>query len=259
MPALDIADNAFDLLFYTYKQCRKEWLEECQESGDGDLPYLTHEGNIVSGSRLEHFLSEVGGHELSYYDKKKQSAPKDNQRMRKESKRFGTDSTIPDDDVLKSKEDSDRAAYRQMLQRQLEEKEAAAANNGQTRKFTPVLSERVELQPIPGVEFQPIQEDLEEGLISRMSSLLQNSLSNEDDDDDDDDASRYALRAMDDQDLKGRYYYDKFQFTPFDAEKHQALRKAYMEGLVWNLKYYYQGCVSWEWYYPYHYGTFVME
>jgi 5'-3' exonuclease len=242
MPALDIADNAFDLLFYTYKQCRKEWLEECQETGG--LPYLTHEGNIVSGSRLEHFLSEVGGHELTYYDKKKQSAPKENQRMRKESKRFGMDSTIPDDDVLKSKEDSDRAAYRRMLQRQVEEKEAAAANG---QKFTPVLSERVEFQPVP--------EDLEEGLINRMSSLLQNSLSNEDDEDDDD-AARYALRAMDDQDLKGRYYYDKFQFTPFDAEKHRALRKAYMEGLVWNLKYYYQGCVSWEWYYPYHYGTF---
>jgi hypothetical protein len=58
-------------------------------------------------------------------------------------------------------------------------------------------------------------------------------------------------------DIKGRYYYDKFGFTPFDAEKHTALRKAYVEGLAWNLKYYYEGCPSWEWYYPFHYGTFV--
>ena len=55
-------------------------------------------------------------------------------------------------------------------------------------------------------------------------------------------------------DLKGRYYYEKFKFSPLDAEKHIALRKSYIEGLVWNLQYYYKGCPSWDWYYPYHYG-----
>ena len=59
--------------------------------------------------------------------------------------------------------------------------------------------------------------------------------------------------------MKGRYYYDKFGFTPFDAEKHRALRKAYVEGLVWNLEYYYKGVVSWEWYYPYHYGPMISD
>ena len=54
-------------------------------------------------------------------------------------------------------------------------------------------------------------------------------------------------------------YYDKFGFTPVDAEKHTALRKAYIEGLVWNLEYYYKGCTSWEWYYPYHYGPMLSD
>ena len=54
-------------------------------------------------------------------------------------------------------------------------------------------------------------------------------------------------------------YYDKFGFTPVDAEKHRALRKAYIEGLVWNLEYYYKGCTSWEWYYPYHYGPMLSD
>ena len=60
-------------------------------------------------------------------------------------------------------------------------------------------------------------------------------------------------------DLKGRYYYDKFKFSPMDAEKHVALRKAYIEGLVWNLQYYYKGCVCWDWFYPYHYGPMLSD
>ena len=104
--------------------------------------------------------------------------------------------------------------------------------------------------------FQPEEEDLEDGFFARMGSLLQSSISGETGDEN---RSDLSFKAVDDQDLKGRYYYDKFQFSPFDAEKHLALRKAYLEGLVWNLKYYFEGCVSWKWYYPYHYGHMLSD
>jgi 5'-3' exoribonuclease 1 len=61
--------------------------------------------------------------------------------------------------------------------------------------------------------------------------------------------------APGEKDFKGRYYFEKMKMTPIDIEAHHALRKSYMEGLMWCLAYYYRGCISWGWFYPYHYGA----
>jgi 5'-3' exonuclease/20S proteasome alpha/beta subunit len=279
LPALDIADQAFDLLFFTYKNCRKEWLEEYHDGvGGKDGPYLTHAGNILSGRRLEDFFAAVGSHEVAYYDKKKQTADAENRRLRKQYKRLKMKDTLPDDSIVASKEESDRAAYREMLKSMEDsaivtsslspednidsdiddddndDDDEAVLDNNDDNGFVPVTTRKV--------EFQPVEEQLEEGLISRMGTLLQNSLSGSSSNNTsstDGDETKYQLADIDDQDLKGRYYYDKFEFTPFDADKHLALRKAYMEGLVWNLKYYYEGVVSWDYFYPFHYGPMLSD
>jgi len=61
------------------------------------------------------------------------------------------------------------------------------------------------------------------------------------------------------KDFKGRYYYEKLQFTPIHIKEHLDLRKAYIEGLQWCLAYYYRGCISWGWFYPYHYGPLISD
>ncbi|KAK0765256.1 hypothetical protein N5P37_001182 [Trichoderma harzianum] len=56
-----------------------------------------------------------------------------------------------------------------------------------------------------------------------------------------------------------RYYQQKFHKDPQDIEFRHKVAEAYVEGLAWVLLYYFQGCPSWEWYYPYHYAPFAAD
>ena len=56
-----------------------------------------------------------------------------------------------------------------------------------------------------------------------------------------------------------RYYEQKFSRDPKDIAFRNQVAKAYVEGLAWVLLYYFQGCPSWTWYYPYHYAPFAAD
>lgn len=56
-----------------------------------------------------------------------------------------------------------------------------------------------------------------------------------------------------------RYYEQKFHVRPDDVEFRHKVARSYVEGLSWVLLYYFQGCPSWTWYYPYHYAPFAAD
>lgn len=59
---------------------------------------------------------------------------------------------------------------------------------------------------------------------------------------------------------KDRYYSDKCKAD--DVRNHggrEHLFRSYVMGLCWVMKYYYDGCPSWKWYYPFHYGPFASD
>ncbi|KRY67963.1 5'-3' exoribonuclease 2, partial [Trichinella pseudospiralis] len=58
---------------------------------------------------------------------------------------------------------------------------------------------------------------------------------------------------------KDRYYLVKFQCSPKDLKFRHHVANCYVEGLCWVLRYYYQGCCSWKWYFPFHYSPFASD
>ncbi|XP_072217828.1 5'-3' exoribonuclease 2 isoform X2 [Leuresthes tenuis] len=58
---------------------------------------------------------------------------------------------------------------------------------------------------------------------------------------------------------KKRYYKTKFDVDVTDEDFRKKVVKSYVEGLCWVLRYYYQGCASWKWYFPFHYAPFASD
>eukprot|EP00184_Porphyridium_aerugineum_P002256 CAMPEP_0184697886 /NCGR_PEP_ID=MMETSP0313-20130426/4682_1 /TAXON_ID=2792 /ORGANISM="Porphyridium aerugineum, Strain SAG 1380-2" /LENGTH=1334 /DNA_ID=CAMNT_0027156729 /DNA_START=101 /DNA_END=4105 /DNA_ORIENTATION=+ len=61
---------------------------------------------------------------------------------------------------------------------------------------------------------------------------------------------------------KERYFESKMHWKPTENDfqtKKVNFARSYFEGLIWVMRYYYKGCVSWTWYYPYHYAPFASD
>lgn len=60
------------------------------------------------------------------------------------------------------------------------------------------------------------------------------------------------------QAYKRTYYREKLKLDP-DKDSILRVVHEYVRALQWNLHYYYHGCMSWGWYYPYHYAPFISD
>ena len=63
---------------------------------------------------------------------------------------------------------------------------------------------------------------------------------------------------------KDRYYMEKFHVSSSVNKKalidlKQKVKQYYIEGLCWVFEYYYNGCISWSWFYPFHYAPFASD
>ncbi|CAL7949582.1 unnamed protein product [Xylocopa violacea] len=80
----------------------------------------------------------------------------------------------------------------------------------------------------------------------------------ETDDESEDDQAHDEVRLWEDG-FKDRYYESKFDVSPDNLAFRNNVALQYVRGLCWVLRYYYQGCASWKWYFPYHYAPFASD
>lgn len=78
------------------------------------------------------------------------------------------------------------------------------------------------------------------------------------DDDEDEEHINDEVRLWEDG-FKDRYYESKFDVGQENLDFRYSVALQYVRGLCWVLKYYYQGCASWDWYFPYHYAPFASD
>ncbi|ETO19519.1 hypothetical protein RFI_17711, partial [Reticulomyxa filosa] len=91
---------------------------------------------------------------------------------------------------------------------------------------------------------EPTIEEIEEGL-----TLLKGMCKGSDD-----------TESKEEMTYKDRYYKQRWTDSAMDApENREQLCKDYFTGLQWVLDYYYQGLLSWNWFYPHHYAPLVSD
>ncbi|RWS07877.1 exoribonuclease 1-like protein [Dinothrombium tinctorium] len=58
---------------------------------------------------------------------------------------------------------------------------------------------------------------------------------------------------------KKDYYETKLNYEKFDESVLREQACCYIRALQWNLHYYYNGCISWSWFYPHHYAPYISD
>ncbi|KAL1453826.1 hypothetical protein WDU94_010137 [Cyamophila willieti] len=58
---------------------------------------------------------------------------------------------------------------------------------------------------------------------------------------------------------KTEYYHYKLDYAKVTNEVLRDQAECYIRAIQWNLHYYYNGCISWSWYYPHHYAPYISD
>ncbi|XP_017883576.1 5'-3' exoribonuclease 2 homolog [Ceratina calcarata] len=237
LPSLEIREGAIDRLVNLYKKTVYKTGGFLTDSGDVNL------------DRVQMILSELGEVEDEIFKKRQQNELAFKQREKDKKRRL-----------------------------------LGISNNRPkwipTGQFAPMrLGERV--KPVENARYEAYQmrvhgrdyhtsskgnanEKLESMMRPELSSTEDRKRKVEEDvvvvpeEEEDDDQAHDEVRLWEDG-FKDRYYESKFDVCPDNLVFRNNVALQYVRGLCWVLRYYYQGCASWKWYFPYHYAPFASD
>lgn len=257
MPTLDIKEGAITTLMDLYKLI---------------LPriegYITEKGEIHF-DRLQHLVSLFGEHEdriLSNRFAQQKKGKRSKRRSRKPAAKeilddglFGDAEVSPIrsdaiDEVMSRQRSLSATELKQLIDKEenrLQTDGTGAENIDSILGYTNVLDFP---EPISG------QYGIDNPLIP-LASL-------EEDEEEEEDAENAVDILMEAETDEGNfnfeiwrknYYQKKMNIDIEDPESMQKIVQAYVEALAWIYNYYYNRCVSWKWYFPYHYSPIASD
>jgi len=233
LPSLEIREGAIDKLVNIYK-------DVVHKTGG----YLTTNGQI-NLPRVELIMTAIGRMEDEIFRKRRQNDVNYRERQKSIKRRQNNDrpAFIPDGILAPTPlggayKDSNRfsnvrQAAAEMRSRDLKNMDAAASLVAMLRKK-------------PSKDAKSV---------SSSSSASSNKRKHEEVDDDE----PYDDVRLWEDGWKERYFRTKFDVSMKDYEFRRNVVSCYVQGLCWVLAYYYQGCASWKWFYPFHYAPFASD
>ncbi|XP_015251166.1 PREDICTED: 5'-3' exoribonuclease 2 [Cyprinodon variegatus] len=236
LPSLEIREGAIDRLVNIYK-------DVVHKTGG----YLTQNG-YVNLERVEMIMQAVGVAEDNIFKKRKEDDENFKRRNKEKRKRMKAEQQGP--------------AY-------LTSGQFAPQALGRRDRPEPVQNARHQAYGMRMQSAEQHNKDAAQSLKSMMRNGGRSSAGVSDGPD-----SRGAKRKAEDSDSepepednvrlweegwKQRYYKTKFDVDVSDEGFRKKVVRSYVEGLCWVLRYYYQGCASWKWYFPFHYAPFASD
>ncbi|XP_018563382.1 5'-3' exoribonuclease 2 homolog [Anoplophora glabripennis] len=242
LPSLEIREGAIDRLVTLYKDC-------VYKTGG----YLTDSGD-VNLERVQLIMLELGKVEDQIFKTRQQKELQFKAREKAKKRRSdGFNEYRPNWNLVKNTQFAPQAVGQQKAVVNARQEAYNIRRAGMhTQAQLQTLDRRTALNSM----FHPA------GSTSHSESSSQGQKRKIDeaqkDEDSDDDQAHDEVRLWEDG-FKERYYESKFDVPADNLEFRYSVALHYVRGLCWVLRYYYQGCASWKWYFPYHYAPFASD
>lgn len=237
LPSLEIREGAIDRLVTLYKKTVYKTGGFLTESGDVNL------------DRVQLILSELGEMEDEIFKKRQQNEVAFKQREKNKKRRLEAISNFKPN-WIPTGQFAPRAIGSEVKPVQNARYEAYQMRMFGKNFHTSSAERALEsVNAGTALESMIVPENSEQSNSKRTQSDIEEEEDYQDNDE---------VRLWEDG-FKDRYYESKFDVKSDNLEFRNNVALQYVRGLCWVLRYYYQGCASWKWYFPYHYAPFASD